>query len=285
MNSLTLAERVAVTDKLDYTVLRYLIENRERFEFIPKDVLKDDLGLSDKELQISILRLIKNGALLKKKIRGKDSFSITFTGLDIVATKSLYSKKIVKNLGIIIGEGKESRVMFGYDFEGNTVVVKYHRIGRKSFKKKIENFPTKNWVSMTLENARREYEALQCVKSNMGYVPSPIGFSTNAVVMEYFEGRPLYRAEVENPENVLNNVLATLRVAYLYCGGITHGDLSQYNVMVNGQGDTIVIDWPQATRSETKLGRDIERILLYFEKEFSIEKNIEEVMNYVKGSS
>ncbi|MEM4076732.1 MAG: serine/threonine protein kinase, partial [Metallosphaera sp.] len=140
MNSLTLAERVAVTDKLDYTVLRYLIENRERFEFIPKDVLKDDLGLSDKELQISILRLIKNGALLKKKIRGKDSFSITFTGLDIVATKSLYSKKIVKNLGIIIGEGKESRVMFGYDFEGNTVVVKYHRIGRKSFKKKIENF-------------------------------------------------------------------------------------------------------------------------------------------------
>ncbi|WP_409366400.1 RIO1 family regulatory kinase/ATPase [Metallosphaera sp. D4-4] len=285
MNSLTLAERVAVTDKVDYLVLKYLIEKREKFEYVPQSVLKENLSLTEREAQISLLRLIKNGAVTKKRIRGEDSFSITFTGLDIVATKSLYSKKVIKSLGITIGEGKESRVMFGYDHEDNTLAIKYHRIGRKSFKKRISNFPSKNWVSMTLENAKREYEALQCVKNNMGYVPTPITFTTNAVAMEYFEGTPLYRTELSDPEKVLDAILGTMRIAYVYCKGLTHGDLSQFNVLVSKDEEVRVIDWPQATRDEEVLIDDVTRILSYFEKEYSLERDLEEVLDYVKGYS
>lgn len=285
MNSLTLAERVAVTDKVDYLILKYLIEKRERFEYVPRSILKDSLALTEREIQISLLRLTKTGAVTKGRVRGEDSFSITFTGLDIVATKSLYSKGVIKSLGITIGEGKESRVMFGYDRGDNTVAVKYHRVGRKSFKKRISDFPSKNWVSMTLENARREYEALQCVKNNMGYVPTPIAFTTNAVAMEYFEGLPLYRVELNDPEKVLNSILGTMRIAYVYCRGLTHGDLSQFNVIVNGDEEVRVIDWPQATRDDDVLVEDLSRILSYFEKEYSLERDLEEVLDYVKGYS
>ncbi|WP_252896601.1 serine/threonine-protein kinase RIO2 [Metallosphaera hakonensis] len=151
--------------------------------------------------------------------------------------------------------------------------------------KKIDNFHDRNWVSMTLENARREYEALQCIKNNMGYVPSPLGFSTNAVAMEYFEGVPLYRAELQRPDYVLDSILGTMRIAYKYCGGLTHGDMSQYNVLVNENEEIVVIDWPQANRNEVTLLKDISRILEFFEKQYSVERDLEEVLNYVKGYS
>lgn len=48
MNSLTLAERVAVTDKVDYLILKYLIEKREKFEYVPQSVLKENLSLTER---------------------------------------------------------------------------------------------------------------------------------------------------------------------------------------------------------------------------------------------
>ncbi|QKQ99988.1 serine/threonine protein kinase [Metallosphaera tengchongensis] len=285
MNSLTLAERVAVTDKLDYLILKFLIQKREKYQVIPKSIIKNSLNLTENEYAVSSLRLLKTGAVTKTRIRGEEALSITFTGLDIVATKSLYTKKILNRLGIVIGEGKESKVHFGYSFSDDTVAVKYHRIGRRTYKRKIDEFYNGNWISMTLENAKREYENLECVKRNMGNVPSPLGFSVNAVVMEYFEGIPLYRTEVQDPENVLDKILATLRISQVYCDGLTHGDLSPYNVLVDESQNVMIIDWPQATRDNEALEADVENILSYFDRKYSISRDFEEVIDYVKGKT
>jgi len=286
MPSLTLAERVAVTDQLDYAVLKYLLNNRGKFEYVPKSIIRDNTGLTNGELEVSLLKLLKTGALLKTKVRGEDSYSITFTGLDILATKGLYAKRVLKRLGIVVGEGKESQVVYGYDFDDNLLVVKFHRVGRRSYKRNVRGDTTiKDWVLKTLENARREYEAMNCVKQNMGNVPKPLGLSINAVALEFVEGVQLNKAELRDPQKALDSVLGTLRIAYVYCGGLVHGDLSPYNVMVDSSESVFVIDWPQATRDDTLLINDLKNILGHFKEKYGLDYDMDRVEEYVKGKA
>ncbi|MEM4138248.1 MAG: RIO1 family regulatory kinase/ATPase, partial [Sulfolobaceae archaeon] len=251
MRVTTLAEKVALIMPNDYKVLKILYELRTRYERVPLDVIKASSKMSENELKDSILKLTKL-RLIYKYTNGIVGYRLNFSGLDVLATKTLASSNIIKSLGIIIGEGKESNVYFAKTSEDLTVVVKYHRIGRSSFKnaKRLRNFKGKDWISISVENARREYEALKCISENGGNVPKVYGYAYNAVVMDYIEGREITELNLENPEDALNDIFATLRIAYKYCDCIIHGDLSPYNVLYDiNENKIFIIDWPQAQKN------------------------------------
>ncbi|MEM0174310.1 MAG: RIO1 family regulatory kinase/ATPase [Sulfolobaceae archaeon] len=284
MRVTTLAEKVALIMPNDYKVLKILYELRTRYERVPLDVIKASSKMSENELKDSILKLTKL-RLIYKYTNGIVGYRLNFSGLDVLATKTLASSNIIKSLGIIIGEGKESNVYFAKTSEDLTVVVKYHRIGRSSFKnaKRLRNFKGKDWISISVENARREYEALKCISENGGNVPKVYGYAYNAVVMDYIEGREITELNLENPEDALNDIFATLRIAYKYCDCIIHGDLSPYNVLYDiNENKIFIIDWSQAQKNNIDmLVRDIQNILKYFKKKYNINRDLNEIINYI----
>ena len=287
MAILTLAEKASLIGPLDYTALKLIFKNSSNYEYVPYSVLLEESGLLNRELDETLTKLYNLRLISKEKVTKEPGYRLTFTGLDILAIKKLYTDKVLKNLGIVIGEGKESNVYFGYNFSDEVIIVKFHRVGKTSYKniRKIRGIPyKKSWIEITVENAEREYEALKCVSDNYGNVPKPYGYAYNAVAMEYIQGNELYRASLFDPESALQDILSTIRIAYNYCNKIVHGDLSEYNVIINNEGKAYVIDWPQWQRdNEDLLLRDLTNILYYFHKKYDIYKSLDDVINYVKG--
>lgn len=286
MAILTLAEKASLIGPLDYKVLKTIYDLQSTHEYIPFSKINERIGLLERELNTVLLKLYNLRLLSKEKIRNEFAYRLTFSGLDVLAIKKLYTNNVLKSLGIIVGEGKESNVYFGYDFSDNTIIVKFHRIGKNSYKniRKIRGIIEKeDWIRLTVENAEREYKALQCISQNYGNVPKPLGYAYNAIAMEFIEGTELYRSTIDDAEQVLNDILSTVRIAYKYCG-LIHGDLSEYNVIVNKENKAYVIDWPQwQTNNDELLERDLVNIIYYFNKKYNVYKELEEVIKYIKG--
>ncbi|BAB65192.1 serine/threonine-protein kinase RIO2 [Sulfurisphaera tokodaii] len=287
MAVLTLAERASLVGPLDYKVLKTIYELNSNYEYVPYSVIINKLGLLERELKEVLLKLYNLKLVSKEKVLKETGYRITFAGLDTLAIKKLYANKVLNKLGIIIGEGKESNVYFGYDFSDETIIVKFHRVGRTSYKniRKIRGIKYKeDWIKLTIENAEREFSALSCLTNNYANVPKPLGQAYNAVAMEYIQGNELYRTNLNNPEEVLEEIISNVRIAYQYCGKLVHGDLSEYNILIREDGKPYIIDWPQWKKDdEDLLFRDLTNILYYFNKKYEIYKDIDQVINYIKG--
>ncbi len=284
---LSIAERAALVGPFDYTVLKIIYSLKDENEFIPYSKLQSMLGKkSENELRLTLTKLLD--LKLIHKNNAKYEFKLTYSGLDILAVKILYINKILNKLGTVIGEGKESIVYRGYDFNNDLIAIKFHRIGKNSYKKirRRKEAREKSWLSLTVENAKREYIALRCVSDNGGYVPKPLGLAYNAVAMEFINGVEL--REVNNldeniAKEIYDKILDTMRIAFSECK-VIHGDLSPYNIMINDQNEIRIIDWPQAINSDSEdsLRYDIYNIISFFRK-FGINDSIESVMKYVRG--
>jgi RIO kinase 2 len=111
-------------------------------------------------------------------------------------------------------------------------------------------------------------------------VPLPIDLNRHVLVMSFIPGVDLVRATLEEPEAVLDDILENIREAYRL--GIVHGDLSEFNVMVD-EGQCWLIDWPQWVETSHPnagdlLARDIENILQYFKRKYGIEYAFDEAL-------
>ncbi|QGA54997.1 phosphotransferase [Sulfolobus sp. E5-1-F] len=285
---LSLAEKASLVGPFDYILLKAIYSLRDKNEFVNFNSLKRRLDIKDdEELKISLMKLSELRLIFKNPT--DLSFRLTFSGLDILGIKLLYVNKILNRLAEIIGIGKESVVYYGYDFNDNKIVVKFHRVGTDSYRKvKFRKSPEKkSWLSITVENAKREYEALTCLNNEGGYVPKPLGVEYNAVAMEYIDGIELYKIPVTNPDlnldEILEKILETIRIGYTICN-ITHGDLSPYNVLIDKDGNPYIIDWTQATKSEERLEKDLSNLTIFFRKH-GINVDIHDIFDYVRGVS
>ena len=84
----------------------------------------------------------------------------------------------------------------------------------------------------------------------------------------------------------LDDILVNVRLTY--AGGVIHGDLSGFNIVVTKDGKVLLIDWPQAVsvdhqNADELLRRDVENVLNYFMRKYGVERDIDEVIEYVKG--
>jgi len=285
---LSLAEKASLVGPFDYILLKTIYSLRDKNEFVSFNSLKRRLDIKDdEELKISLMKLSELKLIFKNPT--DLSFRLTFSGLDILGIKLLFVDKILNRLAEIVGIGKESVVYYGYDFNDNKIIVKFHRVGTDSYKKVTfrKSLKKKSWLSITVENAKREYEALTCLSNEGGYVPKPLGAEYNAVTMEYIDGIELYKVPVNNLDlnldEILEKILQTMRIAYTICN-ITHGDLSPYNVLIDKNGNPYLIDWPQATKSEERLEKDLSNLIIFFRK-YGINVDIRKIFDYVRGVS
>ncbi|MEM3134644.1 MAG: RIO1 family regulatory kinase/ATPase, partial [Candidatus Bathyarchaeia archaeon] len=92
--------------------------------------------------------------------------------------------------------------------------------------------------------------------------------------------------ELPSPEEILDEILENVRRAYIGAG-VIHGDLSEFNVIINPDWHILIIDWPQYVRvshpnAEMLLKRDLSNILKFFRRKYGLIRELEETLNYIK---
>lgn len=258
-----------------------------RFDWVPLEFITKSAGYSQAETGYRLSQIIKKG-LCKYEAVPYEGYALVFLGYDTIALRSLAAKETVSALGPFIGEGKESVV---YEALGLTpLAIKFHRVGQRAFRHVRLNreYLSKEghcpWLLASRFSAEREFAALKQLVSRVR-VPVPVGVNRHAVVMSHIGGEPLHRCRLLDPEPVLSSILDEARECYR-CG-IIHGDLSEYNVMVD-RDQVYLIDWPSWVETDHPnasaiLEHDIRTVLGYFRKKYRVDVPVTEALDRVLG--
>ncbi|UKJ89996.2 non-specific serine/threonine protein kinase [Theileria orientalis] len=226
-------------------------------------------------------------SLLKAKLVvhcGKvyDGYKLTFLGLDYLALRALSKRGVIASVGRRIGVGKEADVHLCKDTSDNLVVLKFHRLGRISFRSVknnrdyMGNRKHASWMYLSQLAAKKEYSYLSNLYDESFPVPEPIDFNRHVIAMRYIDGIPLSQVrEMGSPKKVLHMIMSLIvKLARL---GIIHGDFNDFNLMINEEGDKVtVIDFPQVVsvyheNAEFYFDRDVRSVVEMFKRKFKID--------------
>jgi len=275
-------------------VLMGIEQGMRRFEFVPVNHIAFFARFDKEKTKYLLDKVHKLGVVYRfKGINRGDpiSYILNYEGYDILALHAFYSKNIIKSIGNIRGKGKESDVYECLLFNGDQAIIKFHRLGRISFRniKKLRSYITKqkhlNWLYMSRLSAHREYEALNLIQSkNLDFkVPKVYGWNRHAIVLSLLYGDELYKFnEINEPVKIFEEILDQYYKIYTNVG-IIHGDLGEFNVILSPNNDIMIIDWPQWVskdhpHAQQYLKRDIENITEFFKRKYKLEIDVDSIL-------
>ncbi|MBT8171702.1 hypothetical protein KJN74_02375 [Candidatus Bathyarchaeota archaeon] len=280
----------------DLYLIQAIEKQMKNYKYAPKTAIQKQAQLPVSEIEYRLPILIKKRLL--KGWRGKYlGYSLTTAGHDILAINAFVKDDVIKAFGKQIGVGKESDIYEALNPDEKQVVLKFHRIGRTSFKKtKLKrNYALKynytpDWYIQSKISAKKEYQALKLLHSKNLAVPEPIKQNRHVLVMGMIEGTELFRFhELPNVKAVYNEILYNVKRIYREIKMI-HGDLSPYNIILQPNQHIVIFDWPQnisITNPNAKkiLERDIQNILTFFKRKYGLNNQLEDVMKYINSKS
>lgn len=258
----------------------------KRFEYIPIQYLAKKVRIKKLKLE-SILDFLAKEELVKKREQPYKGYTLTYKGLDVLALNDIAKMGLITDVGPKIGVGKEGDIWVAY-FGETPRILKFFRLGRESFKKVrvyrqyYVGEGIKSWYQASKISARREFRALKVLYENEVSVPEPLFVTKHVVVMNYVDGRELFKTIIDEPVYVFERIIIEIHKAYK--AGIVHADLSEYNVLVNKEGDVYLIDWPQYIVTSHPdapiyLRRDLDNIIRYFTRKYKLDVDkLEEIV-------
>ncbi len=245
----------------------------------------EDIDVSDTEADRIARQRDREFSEFRKRIKDADQFKVEASVFDDATYAALY--KLVQDdylsaLGGPISTGKEANVYEAVGDGGDPVAVKIYRITASDFRDMAEYLTgdprfegVRNdkkavvlaWVSKEFANL------IRALKAGVR-VPEPIAVERNVLVMEYLQtdgdrAKRLSEVHVENPEIAYEVVREYMR--RLYNAGLVHGDLSEYNIVVQDEqlyfldmGQGVTVHHPNA---EEFLERDCENVAAFFRRQ------------------
>ena len=260
-------------------------------EYVPKEQLQRHTKVPMDRVDFELSKLDKLGLVYRMQ-RGYVGYTMNNAGYDCLAIYAFVKARVLEAFGKSLGVGKEADVFDALDPKGVRVAVKFHRLGRISFRqtrrKRGYIVDRAGWLLQSKVAAEKEFEALKLVHYYGVAVPEPIYQNRHAIVMGVIEGGELRKwREVDDPVKVLLEILVNVRRAFLNAG-VIHGDLSEYNVILRPDMHILIIDWPQFVRkdhpnAEDLLRRDVKNVLDSFSRKFKVKVNIEDAYGFVSG--
>lgn len=277
----------------EFRVLQVIETAMSKHEFVPKGQIAKFTKFSMEETDFRLSRLDKLG--LVHQTRGAYvGYTLNYAGYDCLAINALVKASVLEAFGKSLGVGKEADVYDALNPKGERIAIKFHRLGRISFRQTVRkrSYTTEHtsWLFQSRRAAEKEFQALKLVFPKGIAVPKPISQNRHVIVMGMIEGAELAEwKEIEKPEKVLKEILRNIRKAYLKAG-VVHADLSEYNVILKPDMHILIIDWPQYVTKEHPnaqqlLTRDIKNILQYFERKHKLKIRLKETLAYATGES
>lgn len=279
-------------DPEDFKILQAIEQQIRNYEYTPTEAIQNEAHLPFSEIKYRLPLLIKKGLLHGKQLKYV-GFGLTTSGHDTLAISSLVKANVIEAFGKPLGVGKESDVYDALTPDEKQVALKFHRIGRTSFKKtKLKrNYTVKfsyspDWHHQSRIAAKKEYVALKLLYPKGVSVPEPIKLNRHVLVMGMIQGAELYHfPELSDPQPIFDEILKNVRKAYKQVN-VIHGDLSPYNIILQPNMQPLIIDWPQnvpTTHPNAKelLERDIQNVLKFFKRKYGLSNSLEDALEYV----
>ena len=248
---------------LDYRVLEAVEKGMDSRTLVPVTVISSIANLRHGGTNKIISSLHRDNLLSHDQSCGYDGYRLTNSGYDILALWSLKQRGLVSAIGDQIGVGKESDVYIAASPEGKQLVLKFHRLGRTSFrdvKKKRDYFminslktgksgkygtvyshkdQPNSWLFLSRISALKEYTFMKALWG-VGYpTPRPITHSRHVVAMGLIRGIPLYqlhrnKVTAEQAESIFEQSMDICK--QLARNGLVHCDLNEFNLLVDLSG-------------------------------------------------
>jgi RIO kinase 2 len=279
----------------DFRVLLAIELGMSRHQHVPKNTIPKLANLPQQEITYRLPRLRK----LKLIRRWKGpyiGYQLNQAGYDCLAINALVKAEVLEAFGKPLGVGKEADVYNALTPNNQQVAVKFHRLGRTSFRqtKRKRTYIAErqhiSWLYQSRLAAQKEYEALKLVYPHDIAVPKPIQQNRHVVVMGMIEGAELTNyTQITKPQNLLNEILLNIRKTYQEVG-VIHADLSEFNIIVKPDEHILIIDWPQYVKrnhpnANQLLKRDIKNVVHFFQRKFNTKTRLKEALTYVKETS
>jgi len=277
----------------DFRVLHIIESAMAKHEFVPVEQIKKYANLPMVRIEFTLGKLHKLGLVYRTK-GAYVGYTLIYAGYDCLAINTLVKAGVIESFGQILGVGKEADVYDALNSDSKRIAVKFHRLGRISFRqtrrKRGYTREHSTWLFQSHLAAEREFQAMKLVYKNGVSVPEPISQNRHVIAMGMIEGAQLSKyKDIGKPEEVLKEILRNLRKAYLKAH-LIHADISEYNIIMKPDGHLLIIDWPQAVKTEHAnaaelLERDIKNVLTYFNRKFNVELAGKEAYDYVTGKA
>ncbi|MFQ6074481.1 MAG: serine protein kinase RIO [Candidatus Bathyarchaeia archaeon] len=211
------------------------------------------------------------------------------------------NKGVIDEIHGSVKAGKESKLYWGRDKEGNSLAIKIFLTVSAEFKKGmlvyIQGDPRFTRVRRDTRSliylwAQKEFKNLHSAFEAGVSVPKPITVRRNVLIMEFVGengiSAPLLREiQLKNPDRIYRQILANVKRLYRKAG-LVHADLSEYNVMI-WKGKPVLFDVSQAVPREHPMAteflrRDLKNISRYFKRLGVAIPSVEELFKKVTGA-
>jgi len=277
----------------DFRILNIIEAAMSKREFVPTEQIQKYAKLPMDRIEFTLSKLNKLGLIYQTK-GAYIGHTLNYAGYDCLAINTLVKAGVIESFGQTLGVGKEADVYDALSSDGKRIAVKFHRLGRISFRQTrrkrgyIREHST--WLFQSHVAAEKEFQAMQLVYKNGVSVPEPISQNRHVIAMGMIEGAELSKyKEIPKPEKILKEVLRNVRKAYLKAH-VIHADLSEYNIILKPDGHILIIDWPQYimtnhANAEELLERDLKNILTFFNRKFNVKVAAKEACDYVTGKA
>lgn len=252
----------------------------------------EELDVSDTEADRIARRRDREFDEFRKRIKNNERLKVdesVFDDATYAAVYRLVQLGYVDALGGVVSTGKEANVYEALageeatevmDGQEKAVAMKVYRINASNFQDMREYLagdPRFEGIkgdkkAVVLAWVKKEFANLTRARQAGVRVPHPLVVERNVLVMEYLgteenRARRLSEVELENPETAYEVVKEYAR--RLYDAGLIHGDLSEYNVVVDEDDLLYVLDLGQGVtvhhpNSREFLERDCYNVATFF---------------------
>lgn len=217
-----------------------------------------------------------------KRSEEYDALEEVFDRSTLMIVYEFMNKGNIDEIHGVVSAGKEARVYWGKDKNGNELAIKIYLTLSAEFRKGImryieadERFKgvRRDTRSLIFAWAQKEFRNLQQASRAKVRVPKPIIVKNNVLIMEFIGENGANAPSMKelppvNPEKTYATLLSYLEKLYRKAD-LVHGDLSEYNVMI-WKGRPVIFDVSQAVpTSHPMAGFLLRRDLTNLNKFFS----------------
>lgn len=213
----------------------------------------------------------------------RKAFQNVFDHETSMALLKLSERQVVEKIYGVIESGKESVIFLADTPQRERVVLKIYMKRAGSFRK-MKNYLRGDKRFRNVKDDRRavinewckkEYRNLKASRKLVN-CPEPLDVHENILVMEFigedFSPYPKMKdVEVENPQEAYEDTADAIERLWKE-GKLVHGDLSEYNIIVDGEDRKVWIDFSQGVhrthpQAEELLERDLENVADFFQRQ------------------
>jgi RIO kinase 1 len=250
-----------------------------------------------------LTRKYEEDALFKDK--NKEEFRVieeVFDRLTLKGMLKLLNKGTIDKLHGVVKAGKEARVYYATDLDGKALAVKIYYTHTAEFRKGMMQYiqgdprfkrVRNNARSMIYTWNQKEFSNLQLCEEAGINSPRPIDFIRNILVMSFIgeDGVPaplLRERDPLDPQAFYDQVIDEMQRMWQKAG-LAHGDLSEYNIMINEE-KPVIFDVSQAMLTIHPMApilveRDIQNINYCFKRLGAKIRDPEELKEWITGGT